>query len=307
MHEEAMTWRSGDVTLAGTVAFPDGPGPHPAALLVVGSGEVDRNSDHRKLPLGVTRELAIELGRIGVATLRYDKRGVGESGGDFFTAGLTDNIADAAAGLAALKARAEIDGDRVVVIGHSEGAIIAAALAAELPVAGVGLLSMTIGTGEETLRWQVQALIGELPKPLRAVLRLLRLDPRRQQSKLFAKVRASEKDTGRIQGAKLSLRWMREFLDHDPRAELARIRVPVLAITGSHDLQVPVDDLEGIAAAVPGPVETHRAPEVTHMLRADPEGGSPRRYRRHTGLPLDPSVTGPLTGWLRETLRLPAS
>ena len=306
MREEALTWRSRDVTLAGTLALPDGPGPHPAALLVVGSGEIDRNSDHRKLPLGVTRELARELGTIGVATLRYDKRGVGESGGEFLTAGLRDNVADAAAAFTALRSRAEIDENRVVVIGHSEGAIIAARLAAELPVAGVVLLSLAVRTGEETLRWQAQALVGELPGPVRAVLRALRIDPRRQQSRLFAKVRASEKDAGRVQGAKMNLRWMREFLDHDPRGDLVRITAPVLAITGTHDLQVPVGDLPAIAAAVPAPVESHPAPEVTHLLRADPEGGSPRRYRRSTRLPLDPSVTAPLARWLRETLRLPS-
>ena len=107
--DKTLHFRCGTQELAGTLTVPDGPGPHPGALIVPGSGPVDRDSNHAKLPIGVTRELAEALAGTGFATLRYDKRGVGESPGNWLAAGLGDNIDDASAALAALRAQG---GDR---------------------------------------------------------------------------------------------------------------------------------------------------------------------------------------------------
>ncbi|SEL02238.1 Serine aminopeptidase, S33 [Blastococcus sp. DSM 46786] len=94
-------------------------------LLASGSGPIDRDSNHRRA-------------RFDVASLRYDKRGVGGSPGDWRAAGLHDNVDDLGAALDALRARPEVDPARVLLAGHSEGAILAAALAARgAPVAGL--------------------------------------------------------------------------------------------------------------------------------------------------------------------------
>ena len=140
--DREVRFDSGAEHLAGTLTIPPGPGPFPAALLIAGSGPLDRDGSTRRLPLAVSRTLAEALAAIGVASLRYDKRGVGASSGTFLAAGLNDNIADARSALAALSALPEVDPARIILIGHSEGAIIAAALATDQPaLAGVVLLA----------------------------------------------------------------------------------------------------------------------------------------------------------------------
>lgn len=296
--------------LSATLELPAGDGPHPAALLIVGSGEVDRNSDHPRLALGVTRELAVALAGAGIASLRYDKRGVGASGGDHLATTFGDARADADAALSALRAQPAIDRDRVLVIGHSEGALHAASVAADDPtLAGVGLLACPATTGEATMRWQAERILPTLPAVVRLLLRVLRQSPERAQTKLFARVRATEGAVARIQGRKLNVGWLRGFLDHDPAPHLARIRVPVLALTGALDLQVDPDDLERIAdLVVAAPVETHRIPQVNHTLRASRGTGAPSEYQRQVkaGQPLDPRVLHTVTSWAGARVSVPA-
>ncbi|MFJ6952232.1 alpha/beta hydrolase family protein, partial [Micromonospora aurantiaca (nom. illeg.)] len=89
--------------LSGTLTLPDGAGPHPLALLLPGSGPINRDGDHRRLPLGIQRHLAAALTGAGIAVARYDRRGVGESSGEFLRTGFHDNVDDAAAVLAAVR------------------------------------------------------------------------------------------------------------------------------------------------------------------------------------------------------------
>ena len=99
-----MVW-SGDVRLEGTLCTPDDPGPHPAALLLSGSGPLDRDSNMAQQRLDIANALAAGLAAGGVASLRYDKRGVGMSGGEYLTASLSDETADAGCALEVLRAR----------------------------------------------------------------------------------------------------------------------------------------------------------------------------------------------------------
>jgi hypothetical protein len=99
----------GEPPLAGTLTLPDAPAPVPAVLLATGSGPLDRDSNHRRLRFDVTRALAHALAEGGLASLRYDKRGVGGSPGDWRAAGLYDNVDDLARVLGALATRPEVD------------------------------------------------------------------------------------------------------------------------------------------------------------------------------------------------------
>ncbi|SDX99346.1 hypothetical protein SAMN05444365_101317 [Micromonospora pattaloongensis] len=300
MRDIALRFTAADQTLAGTLTLPAGSGPYPAVLLISGSGPLNRDSDHRKGAFGVSRELAAALAEVGVASLRYDKRGVGESTGSFLAAGFTDNIADARAALAALAARPEIDAARVFLAGHSEGALIATAVAGSgaPPVAGVVLLCGAARTGAETLRWQAMRLLPGLPAPVRALLRLTRTDFVAKVAKNHDKLRATTTDVARLGGVRVNARWFREFLDYDPAADLAAIRVPVLAVTGGKDLQVDPDDLDAIAALVPGPVEIDRPADLTHTLRRQPGEPLLRKYRTELRGPVDPQLLSRVTGWV---------
>lgn len=311
MTAEQRTFPAGDgVMLSGTFEIPDGDGPHPAALLLVGSGEVDRDSDHRRLRLGITRELAAVFARARIASLRYDKRGVGASGGSFLTATFDDTRDDAVHALAALRDHPTIDRDRTLVLGHSEGAIHALSLAAtDRSLAGVGILAGPAVPGETTMRWQAEQIVPTLPAVVRGLIRVLRQTPERAQAKLFSKVRATDQVVLRVQGRRLNAGWLRGFLDHDPAADLARVAVPLFALTGDRDLQVDPGDLDRIRElVVDAPLQTHRPAQINHILRHTDGVGAPTEYRKQikTGQPLDPGVLDALTDWATTQLAAPA-
>jgi uncharacterized protein len=293
--------------LAGTLTLPDGDGPFPAVLLASGSGPLDRDSNDKRVRFEVARQVAHALAEGGLASLRYDKRGVGASPGDWRTVGFTDNIDDLATALDALRARPEVDGGRVVVAGHSEGALLAAAPAARgAPVAGAVLLSMSATPGEQLLRWQARQIAPTLPRPVRLIMRLLRVDLEKKVAANHARIKATTTDVARIGLQRLNARWTREFMAHDPREDLRRIAVPVLALTGAKDLQVPPGDLDVIAGLVPAEVTVRRVPDLTHTLRRQPGRASLSAYKKELRGPVDPEVLAAVVGWCRRIAHLDA-
>jgi len=299
MRSEEVTFNSAGCVIAG--ALTEAADPVAAALLITGSGRVDRNSDARlpgglKLRTGITRAIAEALAAAGVSSLRYDKRGVGRSGGDYWTAGMDQRLADARAGLDWLATRA--GGLPLLAIGHSEGTYHAAQLAADGAVAGAVLLSGSAQTGAEVLSWQTRQLATRLPASARLILRLMRTDAAKAQRKNQDRVLASSADVMRIQGQRVNARWFRDFIRYDPAPVLARITVPVLAITGGHDLQVQPRDVDAIGALVKGPFEGHIVGDLSHLLRPDPDSAGPRGYRRAMRRPVSAEVLALITGWV---------
>ena len=289
-----LTFTNGEHTLAGTFQPGAATGTAPpgtAALLVSGSGPVDRNSDAKQLATAVMAQVAERLAAAGVSSLRYDKRGVGESTGDFHAAGLYDNIEDARAALAALRAQGGVDPDHVFVIGHSEGAIIATELAAaDDRLAGVVLVAGSAATGEQVLREQAVAVAESLPRPVTWLLRLLRKDIATLQEKRLATLRASTGDVMRMQLVKVNARWMREFLDHDPSPSLEAIRVPVLAVAGTKDIQAAPHHTERIGELAAGLVTIELIQDMTHLLRHEPGPATVRTYKQQAKQPVLPDV-----------------
>jgi len=247
---------SAGVSLAGTLTLPKGPGPFPAALLIVGSGPHDRDealANHRPFLV-----LADHLTRKGIAVLRYDKRGIGKSTGSSDKATTLDLAADAQAALAYLKSRKEIDPAKIALIGHSEGAMIAPVIAAQSKdVAWVVLLAAPATKGEDTLLNQSE-LIGrvggltdeQLEASLdfdQAAYDLVRTekDVAVLHDKLNGLVKASGLAAAMTpavlepQLRMMESSWFRFFLDYDPLPNLKALQVPVLALYGQKDLQVP--------------------------------------------------------------------
>jgi len=192
-----------------------------------------------------------------------------------------------------------------VLAGHSEGAILAAALAARgVEAAGVVLLSMSATPGEELLLWQTRQIAPTLPAPVRFVLRLFRIDLERKIAANHVRIKATTTDVARIGGARINARWHREFMAHDPRADLHRISAPVLAITGGKDLQVDPDDLAVITETVPGGATTVRPPDVTHTLRSQPGAPSLNAYKKELRGPVNREVLSTVVTWCREVTGL---
>ena len=288
---------SAGLTLRGTLAS-GGQGPGPAALLISGSGPVDRDSNAKRLSINVMSELAAHLAASGISSLRYDKRGAGQSDGDYWSSGFDDNVVDAGAALEELRARPEVDAARIVVIGHSEGALIASALAADDKLAGVVLLAGAAHNGKQVLRWQARMVAPTLPKPVQWLMRVLRQDLVKTQTKRLERIESSTDDVIRIQFVKLNAKWFREFMAFEPTDALERAAVPVLAITGTKDIQVDPADVSVMEHAVPTSFTGHLVDDVTHLLRMESGPASVRTYKKQARRPIDPRVKELVTDWV---------
>ncbi len=299
-----LTFTTDSLRLEGSLRLA-GDAPSPAALIISGSGPLDRNSDAKRMPVGVAAALADHLASSGVSSLRYDKRGIGASEGEYLATGFHDNVADARAALAALRARPEVDAQHVVVIGHSEGALIAAELASDADLLGVVLLAGSAQTGRRLLEWQAAQLAPSLPRPVRALMRLLRQDLVRTQSKRLDRLAGSEDDVLRLQGVKVNARWFREFMAHDPATSLRAAAVPVLAITGGKDVQVDPADVGRMGELVSEPFDGHVVEGVSHLLRHDPTDKGVRAYKAQMRQPVDAGLLGLVSTWVGERLGSP--
>ena len=257
---------SAKISLAGTLTLPPGKGPFPAAILLSGSGPHDRDESlvgHRPFLV-----LADHLTRRGIAVLRFDKRGIGKSTGDYTNATTADFASDAEAVLAYLKTRKEIDPKKIGLIGHSEGGMIAPMVATRSnDVAWIVLLAGPALKGEDTLLLQSELILrtagvndGQIAKTREFnkqtyVLVRQEKDPAALEAKLNALVQSSGMSASlppaalQAQVRLMVSPWFRFFLDYDPVPALRKTMCPVLALNGEKDLQIaPKENLriEGI-------------------------------------------------------------
>ena len=246
--------RAGEtITLAGTLSLPAGDGPFPAVVFVTGSGPQDRD----ETILGHKPFLVISdaLVRRGIATLRIDDRGVGKSGGTAEHATTLDFVEDVRSELGWLAARPEIDRRAIGILGHSEGALIAPIVASKDDRARfIVMLAGPAMTGEQILYAQ-EALIAraggaseaQITHDRAAAEQLYkRLRVARTDAEVDAAIVAADpKQRQDREAARKLLRspWLRTFLVLDPVPYLEKVRVPVLALSGELDLQVPRDNL----------------------------------------------------------------
>ena len=265
--EQEVEFASGEITLAGTLTLPESAGPYPAAILVSGSGGQDRNEDLAGFQVfGV---IADHLTRHGIAVLRYDDPGVGGSTGDVLQETINDRAGNVLAALDLLLGHAEIDPDRIGLIGHSEGGIVAPLVATQTKdVSFIVLLAGTGVRGDEILNAQLEFLLEEQGATAEEIE-----TARAHQQRLFNALATGEgweeyeEATRRIllenlEEAPESERaaisdvdvyvdtlinqqmrivqspWYGSFFEYDPGPVLERLSVPVLALFGELDTQV---------------------------------------------------------------------
>jgi uncharacterized protein len=311
--------------LAGTLALPPGTGPHPAVVLVAGSGPQDRDASiagHRPFLV-----LADHLVRSGIAVLRYDERGVGGSQGRHGDATPLDFADDAAAALAWLARRPEIDGGRTGYIGHSEGGMVAP-LALERT--GQGAFLVLLAAPGIPLRHlaprQAQAMARAEGLPARQV------EAQRRLADGIATLLAAGLEAGELKAAARPILlegfaglppvvrereveralahyaspWATFAMRHDPREPLRAVRVPVLALNGARDTQVDArSNLEGIANALRGggnrQVEVRTLPGLNHYFQTARTGAFSEYARIDETFA--PAALSAISGWILETLR----
>ncbi|MEO6081368.1 MAG: alpha/beta fold hydrolase [Steroidobacteraceae bacterium] len=239
------------VKLAGTLTLPQGSGPYPVVLLISGSGAQDRDEsllDHKPFLV-----LADYLTRRGIAVLRVDDRGVGGSTGASAGDTTADFASDVVAGIAWLASRKEIDRERIGLLGHSEGGTIAPMVASkDSRVMFVVLVAAPAMNGADIIVEQVRALNLAAGRPTfaanasastqrRIVDAVLsggdEAGARTAVTTLMANLGAPPLDE--ITMRQLTSAWYRYFLAYDPAPSLRALRIPVLAINGDRDVQVP--------------------------------------------------------------------
>jgi hypothetical protein len=294
--------------LSGTLTTPDlSDSRFPAILLIAGSGNGDRDGNQKKLEMNIYKDLADFFTAEGFVTLRYDKRGIGQSGGSFLETGVFDLIDDAVDCVRFLKSHPKVDPERILIVGHSEGAIIAPAVYKEIPVAGLVLLAGAADANRNISAMQTEQLYKELEQK-RGIMgwfyRTFNLSKKvkKQNEKLISRIMESDKDVMRIKGMKQNAKWLREFMNFDISDYLAGVTCPVLAITGEKDIQVPPEDAKRIAEAVPGEAEWHIIPDMNHIFRKF-EGehtilGIMKEYKAKLKEPIDKDLLDTMSTWL---------
>ncbi len=275
------------IKLAGTITHPNGKGPFTAIVLISGSGPQNRDEEimeHKPFLV-----LADYLTRHGFEVLRVDKRGIGQSGGQFKGSTSADFAADAEAAVAFLKSRPEVA--RIGLIGHSEGGGIAPMVAARnKDVAFIVMLAGYGVSGADLLPEQVRqiALSSGAPEAgaeqaaaaQRDVLAIITgekdLDTIRRK--------LTDKLKGTVPEAQLEATvntmtspWYRYFLAYNPATDLARLHIPVLALNGQLDRQVaPAQNLPAIRKALTDGDNKHfeivEFPGLNHLFQTAKTG-----------------------------------
>ena len=261
--EEVVVKTPAGHTLAGTLTLPKTASrakPVSAIVTVTGSGAQDRDENIGLQGFRPFRQLADALGRRGIAVLRMDDRGTGASGGTFKGSTSADFAEDVRAGLAYLRTRPEIRADRLAVLGHSEGALIAPMVAEKEPtLRAIVLLAGIAEPGRTALHFQLKNLIEHNSK----------LTPEMREAQIAEIPK-------RIDAMMAADPWMKFFITYDPAATMRRVKTPVLILTGSRDQQaVPEQVALQEAAFKEGgnkDVTARVLPDLNHLFVQDTDG-----------------------------------
>jgi pimeloyl-ACP methyl ester carboxylesterase len=292
--DREVTFERGGVTFDASLRLPDGDGPVAAALIVAGSGPTDRNGDNPLLAgeIGTLRHLADVLADHGVASLRYDKVGSGTTGmGELTEAdlGFFRFVDDARAGLEFLAAQPGVDPDRLTVIGHSEGGLIAELLAVEAaPTVDVALVAPVPHRYLDVVTDQLERQLDQAFLPAAEADSL-----RRQLATAVADVRAGRRPDPTAPELEALFRpevtmFLREADANDP-VDLAK-QIPraskVLLACGDADIQVPCESLRDLRTLLSLGTDSLTVVElvgVNHVLK---EIGDSLSTGREYGQPL---------------------
>ncbi|PYR16519.1 MAG: hypothetical protein DMF94_27755 [Acidobacteria bacterium] len=303
-NDEQVNIPSNGFSLVGTLSRPAQAGGTrlPAVVLVGGSGPADRDSVVFGVP--VLGQIAGALADAGFIVVRYDKRGIGQSGGRAESASLADYSEDVRATIKVLADRKDVDPKRIAAIGHSEGGLVALMAAAkDKRIGAVGLIATPGITGADIVLAQQQRLLSRM-----------KLTPEEKQAKVDAQKKIHEAVmTGK--GLELLPPDVRRSVDNaefqsllmsDPAKLVQDVRQPLLVVQGELDTQVEpenADKLEALARKRKNapPVEVVKVPGINHLL-VPATTGEADEYGTLKDKQVSQVVTQAIVTWLKKTL-----
>ncbi len=303
--DEAVSVRSEGFGLAATITTPvDRPRPRdgwPAVLLVSGPGAPDRDGTFSGVP--VLGQLAVGLADAGFLVARYDRRGIGRSGGRPESAGVEEYGEDARRMVRYLDDRDDVDRDRITVVGHAEGgwpAMLAAAR--ERRADNLVLIGAPSTSGAELVLEQQGAALDRLNAAA---------EERNERIGLQRRIIDAVRDEGSWDGVPDAMRrqadtyWFRSFLDFDVADALRRTRQPLLILHGSRDTHVGAHHAQRLAElagrrrrGAPPPQQTTLEGLDHRLVPAGPDAAT--TVAALTAPSIGPTVVDTLTTWLNQ-------
>ena len=298
---------SAGFSLAGTITTPVGReiprDGWPAVLLVPGTRSVDRDENVFGIPL--FSQLASGLAEAGYLVMRYDKRGVGQSGGRPESAKLEDHADDVRTLVRYLDRRDDVDDDRITVVGHGEGGWVGLQAASqERRIDALTLLAVPSTPGTDLVLEQQHAELDRLNVPASARAEKIALQARIHEAVLGNASWENIPENVKLQADTI---WFRSFLTFDPAEAMRRTRQPLLIVHGELDKEVPLyhaDRLAELALARTrreSTVDVTKLTGINHLL-ARAATGDVDEYSQLPDKQVASEVTSALTTWLSDKL-----
>ena len=328
-YSEDVTFQNpkANISLAGTLTLPEKEGVFPVVVLITGSGPQNRDEElvgHK--PFLVISDY---LTKNGIAVLRYDDRGVGQSKGDFKTATSADFATDVESAITYLKTRKEINKKQIGLVGHSEGGLIAPMVASKSKdVSFIVLLAGTGIQGDKLLLLQQELIArangateADIKKSVESNAKLfemivkstdnqkLKIDLTSKINEIIKNDNTAEIPNGMTKEQYIALQvdqitspWMEYFMKYNPVQALEKVKCAVLAVNGEKDLQVPPkENLTAIKNALTKGgnknVTTIEFPNLNHLFQ-ECKTGSPNEYASIEQT-FSPRALAEITQWIK--------
>ncbi len=303
----------GEFNISGTLTLPNNNHDiNPVVIIVPGTGNSDRDGNSNKLNMNLYKLIAEYLTSIGYSTLRYDKRGLHKSEGDFIKTGLNDSVDDIISIYNFLNAREDMDSDNIFLLGHSEGCILSTIASEKIDLKGLILLSGAGISIKTALSMQSREAYNEIHRMegLKGILLKLFYSKnkiKKTQEKLYEKALETDEDVIRFQMRKFPAKWLREHLQYTNEDILELLKnknLPVLCITGNKDVQADPNDLNAVDELNNDSIKVEIIENMDHILRYY-DGNKTimnlkKQYKEEVNKPLHPELKKVLKDWLKD-------
>lgn len=293
--DKEISFENKDIILSGTLSIPNGKGPFPAIILLWGHGPQNRDA------LGMFSKMADSFARNGVAVLRFDKRGIGESGGDFSRFTGKDLLSDAEKAIDFLSSQKEIDKDKITLLGHSEGGYIAASLAATNPnvsacIIMAGMDTIDLPDTDLEMMWSFdQSALNWNKEYLEDIAR---------SANDTSQILKSGKDWAILLNKRVYLKKRRNYIATNPLEIIRKVKVPILILGAKKDTVTSPEHIDSLEEALKE--SGNKNYEIVIFKKLNHFFGSIIRDGVHrTHISLDRDVFPTIKKWLDENIISP--